>query len=307
MKATNDVTFKNIFSDETIVKDFINSVFKRDLVQEILKIECESSVIKYRRSERGCIADVYCKLDDGCEVIIEMQMHPVDAFHLRVTYECSSRFVKQLESGDDYSKLRPVYVIAVCCFNLFPERSWYSHYQYLNRTVLEENVGKLLTSNMLQCDFPVYESVILQLPKFADGHLDGNKPDIDFWMTFFKRKFSAGERKVIRSKKPSIESAIKKLETMQLSEEDWKEYERCEKISRLMKTEERREEELKRREEEAKRREEEGKRREEEGKRREEEAKRREEEGKRLVNEMKRVLQEGGDTTMILSKLPKFE
>ncbi len=134
----NDWAFKRIFGSRQSTG--VLTVLLNDLLfggrpvitgLEIIEPYLPSQV----RHLKDSAVDVLARLDDGREVLIEMQMLPVAGYRARVLYNGAKRLTAQLGRGQDYRHLRPVTVITIADCILLPETTaWLSHYALLETT-----------------------------------------------------------------------------------------------------------------------------------------------------------------------------
>ena len=80
------------------------------------------------------IADVKCRDSKGRAVIVEMQMNWTDSFKQRLLFGTSQAFVKQLEKGEQYHLLQPVYGLGLIAENFDDAHpDWYHHYRLVKK------------------------------------------------------------------------------------------------------------------------------------------------------------------------------
>ena len=94
-----DFGFKRIFGQEEhkhILIGFLNALFVGDFVVK------DKEQLGETRHHRTVIFDIYCTLDDGSHVIVEMQNKKEVNFDARALYYASKSIVAQGEKGDDW-------------------------------------------------------------------------------------------------------------------------------------------------------------------------------------------------------------
>ena len=106
-----DLTFKKVFGEHPdLLASLLNSLLPLPEGEEITGIEYMSPELVPRTSlEKYSIVDVFCKTKNGPSFIVEMQMCWSTYFKRRVLFNSSKVYVDQLERGDQYSDLHPVY------------------------------------------------------------------------------------------------------------------------------------------------------------------------------------------------------
>ncbi len=134
-----DIVFKRIFGEHPeILREFLNGV---------LPVEDESEFIvslEYLPGEqvpdipliKNSIVDVRCKDASGRQFIVEMQMAWTNAFLLRVLFKASKAYLRQLENGERYEMLCPVYGLSILDDTYDPDPDAYYHD---HRTVAKSN------------------------------------------------------------------------------------------------------------------------------------------------------------------------
>lgn len=174
---TNDWAFKRIFGSresEPVLVGFLNDLLHggKRVIQsvKILDPYLPSQI----KNLKNTAVDVRATLEDGSEVLIEMQMFPVAGFCGRVLYNGAKCLASQLGRGSDYTRLRPVTVITVAACTMFPgEEAWLSRY------VLKEQQTNTVWPA------PGIELVFIELPKANPARLGKTNPLHD-WVEFLK-------------------------------------------------------------------------------------------------------------------------
>ncbi|RRN51795.1 Rpn family recombination-promoting nuclease/putative transposase [Streptococcus suis] len=188
-----DIAAKKIFSDHEITIDFIETFlgFRPKSVQIL-----NGTIADLKKEREGYFSttvDILARLDDGTQVIIEIQVVHQHSFIKRLwTYSCQ-HLVKDLpnvrdkvkRTHDMYDKISPVYSIALVATQYFDDK------QPIHSFVLtaEEN-GQVLEipfGEQGEMKKP-FEMVIIELNKLSEGKLATNQR---LWMEFFaNREFS---------------------------------------------------------------------------------------------------------------------
>mgnify|MGYP006324425783 FL=1 len=171
----SDIVFKKIFGQNAdLVKSFLNGVmpFKEGALIETLTY-LPTEQIPRIPSLKNTIVDVKCTDQSGRIFIIEMQMTWSASFTKRLLFGVSKAYVQQLDSGENYVALCPVYGLGIV--NAIFDRSteeWFHHY----RTVNIKNTSKVLEG---------LELVFLELPKFKPQTLEHRKMGV-LWLRFLR-------------------------------------------------------------------------------------------------------------------------
>jgi predicted transposase/invertase (TIGR01784 family) len=134
----NDLIFKRVFGEhKNLCISLINSMLPLDTSQQVVSIEYQANellpeieLLKYS------IVDVRCTDAQGRQFIVEMQMYWTESFRSRVLLNASKAYVNQLDRGDGYKLLQPVYVLSFVNENFEKgpgmENEYYHHYQIVN-------------------------------------------------------------------------------------------------------------------------------------------------------------------------------
>ncbi|HFI0214835.1 TPA: Rpn family recombination-promoting nuclease/putative transposase, partial [Streptococcus suis] len=195
-----DIAAKKIFSDHEITIDFIETFlgFRPKAVQILNGTLAD--VKKEREGYFSTTVDILARLDDGTQVIIEIQVVHQHSFIKRLwTYSCQ-HLVKDLpnvrdkvkRTHDMYDKISPIYSIALVASRYFDDKHPIHSFVLTaeeNGQVLELPFGK---EGQLKKPF---EMVIIELNKLSEGSLGRNQR---LWMEFFaNREFSQQQTDVI--------------------------------------------------------------------------------------------------------------
>ncbi len=171
-----DVVFKKIFGDHPhLLKSFLNAVLPLSpdgLIVELTYLPTEQvpAIPEFKRT----IADAKCTDAQGRAFIVEMQMNWTDSFRNRLLFGTSQALVKQLESGENYHLLQPVYglgLVAEIYEKTKPE--WYHHYQLVKKGDLDSDVIEHL------------QLIFIELPKFPVHSPDEKKLRL-LWLRFLR-------------------------------------------------------------------------------------------------------------------------
>jgi predicted transposase/invertase (TIGR01784 family) len=171
-----DVVFKKIFGDHPhLLISFLNAVLPLQSDAPIVELcylpsEQIPSIPEFKRT----IADVKCKDSKGRVFIVEMQMNWTDSFKQRLLFGTSQAIVKQLEMGEEYQFLQPVYglgIVADIYEKDHPE--WYHHYQLVKKGNLKSDVIEHL------------QLIFIELPKFPVRSPDEKKLRL-LWLRFLR-------------------------------------------------------------------------------------------------------------------------
>jgi predicted transposase/invertase (TIGR01784 family) len=124
-------------------------------------------------AKKNSIVDVRCKDNRGRQFIVEMQMYWNNYFSNRMVFNASKAFVRQLDSGEDYELLQPVYGLGIIN-DIFDKKTdnYYHHYKTVNCKNNSETIKGL-------------EFVMIELPKFKPASVTEKKITV-LWLRFLK-------------------------------------------------------------------------------------------------------------------------
>ena len=168
-----DLTFKRIFGEHpNLVASLLNSLLPLPDGEEIGEVEYMSPERVPRTFfGKNSIVDVLCKTRDDRRFIVEMQMFWSSNFKDRVLFNSAKVYVDQLEHGDDFSPLRPVYslnLVDAVFEKDVPE--FIHHYQMVH----EKYTKKIIEG---------FHLVFVELPKFKPQSIADRKMAV-LWLRF---------------------------------------------------------------------------------------------------------------------------
>jgi predicted transposase/invertase (TIGR01784 family) len=171
-----DVVFKKIFGDHPhLLISFLNAVLPLPANQPIIELtylptEQIPSIPDFKRT----IADAKCTDAAGRVFIVEMQMNWTSSFKKRLLFGASQAFVQQLEGGEDYILLQPVYGLGLVA-EVYDNttQDWYHHYQLIKKGTQDGDVIEHL------------QLLFIELPKFPT-HSPAEKKLRLLWLRFLR-------------------------------------------------------------------------------------------------------------------------
>ena len=128
-----DPVFKRVFGEEKeILMELINTVFV--LEHPVVNIEyLPIELLPKNIADKTTIFDVRCTDDLSRHFIVEMQILKQDFFHERSFYNAARVYSRQINKGDDYDQLKPVYALCLVDHNLESDTARWRHtYKILN-------------------------------------------------------------------------------------------------------------------------------------------------------------------------------
>ena len=172
-----DVVFKKIFGEHPkLLISFLNALLP-------LPSNCPIVSLTYLQNEqvpvipefKRTIADVKCTDSDGRVFIVEMQMNWTDHFKQRLLFGTSQAYVKQLNKGEEYKLLQPVYGLGIVA-EIYEKTTtdWYHHYQLVKKC--DANKHDVIEHLQL---------IFIELPKFPIQSSDEKKLRL-LWLRFLR-------------------------------------------------------------------------------------------------------------------------
>lgn len=169
----SDVVFKKIFGQHPhLLKSFLNAVLplpENGLISslEYLPNEQVPTIPTFKYT----VVDVKCTDEQGRVFIVEMQIQWTDSFKQRILFNASKAYVRQLEKGEDYDLLRPVYGLGLLNTTFDPDDAhWYHHYKIVNVQKPAVEIKDL-------------QLIFIELPKFKANNYRDRKLQV-LWLRF---------------------------------------------------------------------------------------------------------------------------
>ena len=200
----NDQVFKFVFGKEArkdITMDFLNALLQDELESPIrdlqfLPQECSADA----SDDKEPRLDVVCRLDNGSQVDIEVQLSEQCDMAQRSLYYWATKYRSGLRKGGTYDELTPMIAVNILGFRYFqgdePLSSW---------GIYNKKTGERLT-NHLSLNF-------LEIPKFSAMEKPRSKwTRIERWMCYFSDKISVAKKKELLMQDAVISRAIEATE-----------------------------------------------------------------------------------------------
>ena len=168
-----DLTFKHVFGEHPdLVMSLLNALLPLAPGEEITDIEyLPSEMVPENPLRKNSIVDVRCKDKSGRQFIVEMQMIWSPEFKQRVLFNASKAYVRQIESGENYHLLQPVYSLNLVNDIFESELEGYYHHY---RLVHVENSNKVIDGLQL---------IFVELPKFQPHNYSEKKMQV-LWLRY---------------------------------------------------------------------------------------------------------------------------
>ena len=212
-----DFAFKKIFGS-TESKDILISFLNALIYSGKLIIQDLEIIDPYSPGDVISLKDIYLDvkalLNNGSNVIIEMQVLNVPAFEKRVVYNLCKTYGNQLDTGEGYRRLKPVIALTITDFKMFEKTD-----RYINHFVFKEK-----DKSFDYIDEAV-AMIFVELPKFSKT-LEELETITDKWIYFVK---SAPSLEVIPTNLAEIEEIEKALNIANIANLSRKELEEVHK------------------------------------------------------------------------------
>ena len=211
-----DLTFKKVFGEhEDLVISFLNALLPfetaEEEIEEVTYINPE--LVPHNPLGKNSIVDVRCRDRRGRQFIVEMQMMWTSAYKKRVLFNASKAYVRQLESGEDYDLLQPVYSLNLVNDTFAEGERYYHDYRIVE---VEE------TSQVIEG----LRFVFVELPKFTPKNYGDKRMQV-LWLRFLTE---INEKTVVVPKEllesPEIRKAVAQLEKSAFTEAQLQGYEK---------------------------------------------------------------------------------
>ena len=221
-----DLTFKRVFGEHPdLVMSFLNALLPLQPEESITDIEyLPSEMVPENPLRKNSIVDVRCKDNKGRCFIVEMQMIWSPEFKQRVLFNASKAYVRQMESGEKYDLLQPVYSLNLVNDIFEPNLEEYYHYY---RLVHVEHSERVIDGLQL---------VFVELPKFTPHTYSEKKMHI-LWLRYLT-EIDENTREVPEEllESPEIKKAMTVLEESAFTPEQLLGYEKFWDIISVEKT-----------------------------------------------------------------------
>ena len=210
----NDIAFRKIFGNENkkeILISFLNAVLEFKGNKKIIWVEILNPYqFPKIAGLKSTILDVRAKDKGGNSYIVEMQVTDKKRFDKRITFYSSKSYSSQINSGDDYYKLKPTIFIGILNFEYLENPNYLSRHAILDTKTYQQKLKDL-------------EFYFIELPKF-------NKTEkelvdlVEKWVYFIK---NAKNLHVIPAglNDKGLKSAYKEADQHTWTKEEVEEYE----------------------------------------------------------------------------------
>jgi predicted transposase/invertase (TIGR01784 family) len=206
----SDFVFKKLFTADTdILRDLINSVLNLPENLRIRSVEVRNPhILPEEITQKFIVLDILVTDESGQNYGMEMQVRRYAYYPKRALYYLSRIYSAQLQSGEDYEKLKPVTGIHFLDYEMFPDTDGY-HFRFEMRDIRYPEL--ILTDDM--------SLHIIELPK-AEKIINPADPgnSLKEWLHFFNHAHEEDNNMRTVCKNPAIRKAFDRLETLSADE-----------------------------------------------------------------------------------------
>lgn len=172
----NDIAFRKIFGNENkteILISFLNAVLKLEGTKRITWVEILNPYQLPRiAGSKATILDVRAKDQAGNAYIVEMQVTDKKGLDKRITFYSARGYASQLDTSENYYKLKPVIFIGILDFEYLQNPNYLSRHLILDAETQEHKLKDL-------------EFSFIELPKFKKSKNELNTL-VEKWVFFIK-------------------------------------------------------------------------------------------------------------------------
>jgi len=178
----NDIAFRKIFGNENkkeILISFLNAVLKLENLDRIKSLSLLNPFqLPKIKGLKVTVIDVKATDDKGNVFIIEMQLTDKKGLDKRIQYYGAKGYSSQIDSGDEYLKLKPMIFIGILDFEYFDSPNYISRHLIMDCETGERKLKDL-------------EFNFIELPKFKK-ELPNLDNLIDKWIYFIQNSENLG-------------------------------------------------------------------------------------------------------------------
>ncbi len=176
----NDIAFRKIFGSENrkeVLISFLNAVLMLQNEKKIVSVEILTPYqLPNLKGGKVTIVDVKAKDHTGKTYIVEMQVAEADGFNKRVLYYAAQSYSSQIDRGDLYATLQPVFFIGILDFSVTQNHDYISRHK-----IIDTETGEHFVKDI--------EFTFIELPKFQKQEQQLTSI-IDQWVYFIKNSES---------------------------------------------------------------------------------------------------------------------
>ena len=169
-----DLIFKMVFGEHPdLVMSLLNALLPLPADGQIESVEyLTPEMVPENPAKKDSIVDVRCKDQQGRQFIVEMQLYWNEEFTRRVLLNASKAIVRQLNEGENYSLIQPVYCLSLVNDKAFDYETdeFYHDYAIVDVEHTDRHIDGL-------------RLVFVELPKFKPQSISEKKMAV-LWLRF---------------------------------------------------------------------------------------------------------------------------
>jgi predicted transposase/invertase (TIGR01784 family) len=173
---------------------------------------------------KSTIVDIRCRDNKGRQFLVEMQMVWTDSFQSRVLYNACKAFSNQINRGDPYEVLSPVYSLNIINDSFSKQSTiWYHQYNLAHQTLPNTLMDGL-------------SFIFIELPNFIPEKVVERKMAV-LWLRFLK-EINSTTSMIPKAllEVPAIAEAVEALKVSSYTKEELEKYEQYWDTVRLQKS-----------------------------------------------------------------------
>ncbi len=171
----NDISFKKVFGRHPkVLISFLNALLPLPASQPIVHIEyLDPELLPDLPMFKSTVVDIRCRDISGRQFLVEMQLVYTDSFATRILFNACKAYSHQINRGDPYEVLSPVYSLNLVNQSFSRQNSEYFHYYRLTHQTIH---GQYLDG---------LHFILVELPNFIPGSF-GEQRLTALWLRFLK-------------------------------------------------------------------------------------------------------------------------
>jgi predicted transposase/invertase (TIGR01784 family) len=181
----NDLLFKKVFVENSdLLLRFLNALLPLDEGQQIESLEyLNNEMVPNNPFRKESIVDVHCRDRRGRQFIVEMKNYRHEYFPYRMLFNAAKAYVQQLDHGEKYDLLVPVYALGLLN-SVIPNQPAANSFYHLYHHY------KMVAAGSENDVIDGLQLVLVELPRYAPEKLPAKLRDrrlADLWLRFFAR------------------------------------------------------------------------------------------------------------------------
>ena len=198
-----DLIFKEYFKSnlQTLVY-LLRAFIPPPAGPQIKSVRIKDSSLQAPEHSKHPVLDLHVSLNTGQIVNVEMQVVPEKHFDKRVLFYLTKIYSQDLEKGQDYGLLRPVYSLVFVDFNIFPKEKGF----YYTFSLRRDKAPFFMFS-------PDLRVIFVDLSQFFKQNLNNLFDVKDLWCYFVKKsgEISEEDLEILSTKGEGMKTAANHL------------------------------------------------------------------------------------------------